>query len=187
MRVDATCVNEPVDSYDWVLDTQGTWATVTRNGDVQTQNWNGAQCGDDANLTFRLTVHRGALSATAEKTILVPGDDLKASRLARATLDSQLDLPGSEGRLFLNGAFLRVVEASNRVTTPIDVRRGANEIEAVLVRASGEPGTLSFEVPEGRELRALEGTVVAIGPRGIVFRLAGTPGERVRLSFVVEP
>ncbi len=74
---------------------------------------------------------------------------------------------------------------------PISLTAGVHDLEAVVARADGAPGTWSFSFPgtplRAGSIRSVEGNVVGTSPNGITFRLSGAPGERVRLRFELDP
>jgi hypothetical protein len=200
VRLDATCVSQPVDRYDWVLDTGDRFETVVvSDGPASLEHtWKGEDCDEDgATITFSLTVHRGATSSSATKSIFVPGDeDLRAlhgQRLLPLRMAALLELssPGGGGRaqISLDGiAVPPMVSSGGPVELRVDAAPGIREVAAVVMGGRGEPGLLridlnaTFEVVPG-SLRATEGAVMTQGPRTLAFRLAGHPGERVRFTF----
>ena len=65
---------------------------------------------------------------------------------------------------------------------------GETRVEATLVQGSGKPGTWRFELGTGLEvgsLRVIAGEVVQLAGDTVVFRMKGTPGERVVFAFRV--
>jgi hypothetical protein len=97
---------------------------------------------------------------------------------------SQLDTPGAAGRVALNDAPLTAGEG--RQQGRARVRRGDNRIDAELVAAIGKPGLWRFDLApiiEPGSMRILAGEAVQVTDYYVVFRLAGTPGERLSFSF----
>jgi hypothetical protein len=198
VRVDATCVAPPVDRYDWVLDRQNKFrrVTITNGPPVVTQTWTAPDCDVDDVLIFRLTVFRGAASSQTEKSLFVPVS-LTASRAdaGPTTLQTRLDLPmgrGSESaRILVDGALVRALRSEEPAEISLALARGVHEIELVLARADGLPGTWSVSFPSGGlrpgSLRPVEGNVLSTTPNGLTFRLSGTSGERARVRFELEP
>jgi hypothetical protein len=199
VRVDATCVAQPVDRYDWVLDTENEFQriTITNGPAALTQTWPPSQCDEGHDLVFRLTVYRGAQSSTSQKTLPAKGA-LQAPRdatPASITLQSRLELPSGDGsgsgRVLVDGVMVRLIRTDETAQMPMALAAGVHELEAVVARADGAPGAWSFSFPgaplRAGSLRPVEGIVLGTSPSGITFRLSGAPGERVRLRFELGP
>jgi hypothetical protein len=198
IRVDATCVSPPVDRYDWVLDRQNKFRRVTiSNGPaVVTQTWTAPDCDTDDTLIFRLTVFRGAASSETEKSLFVPVS-LKASREPTpgpTTLRVRLELPMRDGsgsaRVLVDGTLVRALRSGEPGEITLSLGAGAHELEAVVARADGTPGSLSVAFASAAlrpgSIRSVEGNVLASAPDGMTLRLAGASGEGVRLRFELE-
>jgi hypothetical protein len=199
VRVNATCVSQPVDRYDWVLDTEDEFDRVTVSDGPATfeHTWDDDDCKDGSTIGFSLTVHRGAATSSATKSLFVPGeDDLKAPaaqplRSLRMTTVLELPSSGERGRaqIQLDGvAVSPAVWSGEPVELRVDAAAGTREVAAVVMGGRGEPGLLRIDLSSALEvvpgsLRASEGSVLTQGPRTLVFRLAGHPGERVRFTF----
>jgi hypothetical protein len=200
VKLDATCVNPPVDRYDWVLDTQDTFqrVTISNGGPTVIHTWSDDCDEDGGSLRFRLTVYRGGSSASAEKTVFVPGNDLKAEAAIshEVRIEIRLELPqasGGEraGRVILDGQLLAAVAAGEPLSVRTSLARGTHEVEAILARAKGMPGVWSFDFRDTASLEAgtltpVEGSVVVLGPRAVAFRLSGQPGDRFRFRFTLD-
>ncbi len=199
VRLDATCVSPPVDRYDWVLDTQSRFSTVSvPDGPASFDyRWNDEDCDEDGStLSFTLTVYRGSVTSSATKSIYVPGNDLKVipgERLVPLRISALLELSSAgergKARIELDGLAVQpVVSSGEQVELRADAATGKREIISVVVGGRGEPGLLRFDLSATSELisgtlRATEGSVLTLGPQSITFRLAGHPGERARFTF----
>ena len=200
VRVNATCVSQPVDRYDWVLDVNDRFDRVTVNDGPATfvHEWDEDDCDEDgATIQFSLTVHRGAATSSANKSLFVPGeDDLKEpplNRLLSLRMTALLELPSSRERgraqIQLDGvAVPPAVSPGEPLELRVDAAAGTRELGAVVMGGRGEPGLLRIDLSSTIEvvpgsLRATAGSVMTQGSRNIAFRLAGHPGERVRFTF----
>ncbi len=103
---------------------------------------------------------------------------------------SQLDVVGASAQVVVNGAtaVYSGVGPSNAVAAG---RSGQNRFEAQLVQASGKAGTWRFDLGRtrgmvGGSLRVIAGDVALVTADAIVFRLKGTPGERIVFTFETE-
>lgn len=188
-----------MDRYDWVLDTQNKWKSVTvSNGPaIFDHTWNGGDCGENSQtITFSLTVYRGGSSSSATKSISVPGSDLKAfseQRRLPLKMAAFLELSSSgeraRARITVDGLAVQpMVSPGQPVELRVDSAAGKREVAAVIMGGRGEPGLLRLDLSATLEvvsgsLRATEGNVLTQGPRAITFRLAGQPGEIVRFTF----
>jgi hypothetical protein len=199
VHLDATCVSQPVDRYEWVLDTTNEFdrVTVSNGPAVLDYTWDDDDCEDGETITFRLTVYRGAASSSATKSTYVPGEDdlkaLSAERLLPLSVAVQFDGASSgvrqRAQIGLDGvAVPPVVPSGERAELRVNAAAGRREIAALVMGGRGEPGLLRIDLNGtiavvAGSLRATEGAVMAQGPRTIVFRLDGRPGEVVRFTF----
>ena len=108
---------------------------------------------------------------------------------ATSTLLSELDLPGGSGQVVVNdeAAFPR----AGRSALALRPRAGENRLEATLVEGRG-PGTWRFDLQSVRglrpeSLRVIAGEAAQVGGGAVTFRLRGRTGERIVLSFRVDP
>ena len=102
---------------------------------------------------------------------------------------SELDLPGGSGQVVVNdeAAFPR----AGRSALALRPRAGENRLEATLVEGRG-PGTWRFDLQPVRglrpeSLRVIAGEAAQVGGGAVTFRLRGRAGERIVLSFRVDP
>jgi hypothetical protein len=181
-----------------VLDRQNKFRRVTiSNGPaVVTQTWVAPDCDIDDTLIFRLTVFRGAASSQTEKSLFVPVS-LKASRAPTpgpTTLRVRLELPTGDGsgsaRILVDGTLVRALRSGEPGEITLRLGAGVHELEVVVARADGTPGSLSVAVASAAlrsgSIRPVEGNVLATAPDGMTLRLGGASGEGVRLRFELE-
>jgi hypothetical protein len=200
VRLNATCVSSPVDRYEWVLDTQDRFETVNvpDGPAVLDHTWDDDDCDEDGStITFRLTVHRGAATSTATKSLFVPGeDDLKESSALRELplrMTVLLELPASRENaragISVDGlASPRLVSSGEPIELRFEGAVGTREVTATVWGVGSEPGNIQIDLNATLEvvpgsLRATQGVVLTQGPRTVTFRLAGRPGESVRFTF----
>jgi hypothetical protein len=112
-------------------------------------------------------------------------DAAPASR--RLAWASQLEVEGASGQVVVNGEAASFA-GRGRSTAVAMGRRGENRVEAQLVQGTGRPGTWRFDLGSTGSLakgsvRVIAGEVALITPDAVVFRMKGTPGERVVFSF----
>jgi len=103
---------------------------------------------------------------------------------AELSFVSDLQIEAGRGRVSLNGVLQ--AQGHGRAEGRAPARRAANLIEATLIEGRGR-GTWRLEIPGARpgSLRPVAGEVAQLGPDSVSFRLAGVPGERVAVAFVV--
>lgn len=192
VRVDASCVNLPIDRYEWTLDLTNRWDRIELLDGPRTLEhaWTPDECEQDETLRFRLKVRRGEASSTSHKDVFVPGGStLAATRAAptRVRLATSLAGPDSlRGRIFVNETLIRAVDSSAPVELSVRGRRGANTLTGMVDSASGQAGTWRFALDPvvPGSLRVVAGNVVAVEPNAVVFRVSGHVGERLELTFV---
>ena len=197
VRLDATCVNLPVDRYEWVLDQGNKWQVVNISNGAPSFVYTWGSCDDDdENIVFRLTVHRGPTSASAMKSRNVTGGDLRSPASQPITLQTQLALPpfdgSARGRLIFEGAAARMVDSSHSAELSVPAAAGMRRVEAVVTRAGAGPGEWRFDFSrESRfvqgSLRAVQGNVLAVETSTIVFRVTGQAQERLSFTFELAP
>jgi hypothetical protein len=194
VTVDASCVAKPVDRYDWVLDTQDEFDRVDiPDGDEEEDHkWDDDDCEEDENITFRLTVYRGAISSTAEKTVRVRGeDDIRAPEQVELSIETRLELAApdrwSRGRFSIDGRLIAAVTGGQPLTARAALSPGVHELEAVVVRTPGQPGSWSFDFRGTKvaSLQVLQGNALTT-EGGVALQLGGEPEERFRLRFTLE-
>jgi hypothetical protein len=96
---------------------------------------------------------------------------------------SVLDIPGSKGQVVWNGAEAHYMEGQ-ALTSRSQATTGDTtyRVEATVVHAVPRPGTWSFRFDRALRpgsLQAVAGNVVRVTGDTIVFRVTGTPGERI--------
>jgi hypothetical protein len=110
-----------------------------------------------------------------------------AAAAANLAWTSQLDVEGASAQVVVNGT-AAVYSGVGRSSAVAAGRRGQNRVEAQLVQGSGKAGTWRFDLGAsqsvvGGSLRVIAGDVAMVTADSIVFRMRGTPGERVVFSF----
>jgi hypothetical protein len=117
------------------------------------------------------------------------GPAVSPASQATVTVLSELDVPGGSGQVVVNDevAFPR----AGRSALALRPRAGENRVEATLVEGRGT-GTWRFDLQAVRGLRpeslkVIAGDVAQLGGGAVTFRLRGRAGERIVLSFRVEP
>jgi hypothetical protein len=158
---------------------------------INIQNASGTGSGQ-VNFTVDLTVaaRTGSIrlfqgsqpSCTIEQTTLLASAEPRAESL---TWSSDLDLAGGQGQIVLDGSSA-AFQSRGTHTGWMDAAPGLHRIEATVVSADGKPGTWRFRLAgplRPGSLRVIAGAPATAGPDEIVFRLSGTPGERVLFSF----
>jgi hypothetical protein len=171
---------------------------ATQSGQVVVIDWNPPTyggCSGSPTITVQLTV-LGALAQTDVKS-QNHAIDLTAPEPAerRSSLTSLLEAPGSGGErrgfVMVNRGRPDATESSVPFRHLFGGVPGRNTIEAFTDIADGGESYWKFDfattpsfVPGS--LRVQRGTAIHVGPRTAVFRLSGTPGERLELSFELE-
>jgi hypothetical protein len=112
---------------------------------------------------------------------------LGAVPLASLAWNSQLDVAGASAQVVVNGA-TAVYSGVGPSEAAAAGRAGQNRFEAQLVQAAGKAGTWRFDLGRtrgmvGGSLRVIAGDVALVTADSIVFRLKGTPGERIVFTF----
>ena len=96
---------------------------------------------------------------------------------------SVLDLARGKGQVVWNGAEAHFVEGQALASRSVATAGGTGyRVEATIVDAVPQPGTWSFRFDRALKpgsLQAVAGTVLRITGDTIVFRVTGTPGERI--------
>jgi hypothetical protein len=142
----------------------------------------------------------GNKSVTAEFGIGPPPSSFLLSGIGRpptslepglgVSLSTTLEVPDGEGQVILNGRIASAVTPGLRAMSAEGVR-GANRVEAMLVRGAGRSGTWRFDFSgqaafKRGSLRVVAGTVALLTGDTVVFRLQGKPSERIVFSFEVD-
>lgn len=99
---------------------------------------------------------------------------------------SQLEAPGSVGRVSLNAALIAIGPGKQQGAA--QAKREENRVDGELVQGGSRPGVWRFDFSEGAapgSVRILAGDALEVNDNAVVFRLGGTTGERV--SFVFRP
>jgi uncharacterized repeat protein (TIGR02543 family) len=148
--------------------------------------WQGACSGAGANPNCTVTMN-GNQTAIAN-FMGFPSPDRQPSASSKVTLAwrSELLVARGKGQVRIDKTVRPVARGEAQGTATVEA--GEVRLEGVLGQAGG-PGLWRFHLDEGvldaGSLRGLEGTVAAVGPNVIEFRLQGRPGERVVFAFRV--
>jgi hypothetical protein len=145
--------------------------------------------GESRAQALRSTRRRSASKATAGRS----ANKATAGRRARAGLrerqvvwTSDLQIEGGRGQVVVNGASA-TQPGVGRAYAVSPAVKGDNRVEATLVTAAGKPGSWRFEFGanslETGSLRVVAGEVQLVTDNAVVFRLKGTPGERLVFTF----
>jgi hypothetical protein len=96
---------------------------------------------------------------------------------------SQLEAPNAVGRVSWNGA--QLMTAQGRQEGTAQSKQDDNRVDAEVFQAKG-PGLWRFELKSGVKpgsVRVLAGNVAQFSDNVVVFRVGGTPGERISFVF----
>ena len=146
--------------------------------------WMGACSGANPNCTVTMN---GNQNVTANFTGF-PSPNRGTSASSKVTLAwrSELLVAKGKGQVRIDKTVRAVARGETQGTAAVDP--GEVRLEGVLGQAAG-PGLWRIHLDEGvlvaGSLRGLEGTVAAVGPNVIEFRLQGQSGERVVVAFRV--
>lgn len=138
--------------------------------------------GPARQATIFLVQNTSASCTIIQTATLLTDDQQRAESL---TWTSDLDLAGGQGQIVLDGSSA-AFQSRGTHSGWMDATPGLHRIEATVVSADGKPGTWRFRLAgplRPGSLRVIAGALVTAGADAIVFRLAGTPGERVLFSF----
>ena len=171
----------------------------TQSGQVVVIDWNPPThggCSGSPTITVQLTVV-GALAQVDTKS-QNHSIDLTApeSGERRSSLTSLLEAPSTGGErrgfVMVNRGRADTTESSVPFRHLFRGVLGRNTIEAFPDVADGRESHWKFDfattpgfVPGS--LRVERGTATHVGPQTAVFRLSGSTGERIELSFELEP
>lgn len=164
----------------------GTTVTLTVNTTGLTFLWGGACAGAIGPVC---TVLVDADKAVTLDTLRMfnGGNKVSAAPLA---LTSQLEVPGGEGQVVVNGRRASAVPPGV-IAIAAERQPGSNLVEAVLVRAAGRPGRWRLDLGghasvQSGSLRVIAGTVAVLAGDSVVFQLQGKPGERIAFTFQID-
>jgi hypothetical protein len=126
-----------------------------------------------------------AASVTTNVTLLLREDASET-----VSVVTHLDVPPHDGRdrgeTLLDGRLI-AIDSSAPVELRARVLEGVLVVEAVLTASGGRGGRWRFDFrgapASDGSIRVHAGDVLALGPGGVVFRLRGEPGERLRFTF----
>jgi hypothetical protein len=113
-----------------------------------------------------------------------PGPGVAASALAWT---SELQVAGGSGRVALDGVHAALLGAGRSDGARL-LARGPHRVEAVLSGGQGRPGAWRFRFAGSfrpGSLRVRAGDLASASSDTLVFRLRGTPGERLAFELQV--
>ena len=101
---------------------------------------------------------------------------------------SDLRLDGGRLQVVVNGSTSSYPERGRSVATA-RIKDGDNRLEATVVDSGGKPGSWTIDLSASAaiqpgSIRVLAGEIESMGAAAVTFRLKGTPGERLALTFV---
>jgi PKD repeat protein len=196
--LNATCSGPDISRYDWVIDTGGVLSgPITRSG--RRVSYTFPFCFNTT-IEVRLSV-TGDAGQRDSITQQVPVRQYVTSRALdnnqiSTSFSSFLSVPPFDGRanghIVLNNARTFSSNNSRPVTHGSQGRVGVNEVEAYLPTPVGVAGSWRFDFGSADgfvsgSIKVQSGQVIAIDSRSIVFRLSGTPGERIKFTFQLLP
>jgi hypothetical protein len=187
-----------IDSYQWELDVNNELGrgVLAVSGPVVTEDWKRACLSTGGFVTVRLTVlGRDGGSSTIEKRVNIEtkGPGLRAGESIESSLVSELlESGGAQGQITLEGGPTRYVSGDTRAHVRYSGRSGRNALEALLVKEAESPVLWRFDFSGARSfvagsLRVISGQEVARDAYSVVLRFTGSPGERARVEFELEP
>jgi hypothetical protein len=106
--------------------------------------------------------------------------------LAPLVWAGELQVPGGMGRVVVAGS--HAPSGTGRADGSRILPRGSHRVEAVLDAGLGRPGVWRFRLGGSfrpGSLRVLAGEAAGVAADAVVFRLRGTPGERVAFELEV--
>jgi hypothetical protein len=169
----------------WTATTNANWITFT--------NSSGSGNGQ---ITFNVGLN-GTLQPRAGDIVLLQGSQptchiTQAALLQEpttspgaVTFTSELDLAGGQGQVVVDGSNA-TFQARGTESGTLDATAGIHRIEATVVSADGKPGTWRFRLAgpvRPGSLRVIAGAALTAGADEVLFRLAGSPGERLVFTF----
>jgi hypothetical protein len=191
MKLDAGCSQGSVLTWDWVIEAGPVLGGTTFHSGAAV-NRNFPHCaGETVHVMLSVAGPGGARNETSQSVKLpvtltgFSGDPL------RCTLESLLSTSGARGSVVFDGVRTEAVEGAIPARVYLPGSTGDREVEAFLVAGGGE-GTWSFDFSRceslvSGSLTPLHGTPVGADSVRIVFRLDGTPGERVAFRYRLSP
>ena len=196
--ISATATNTTQVKFSALFCVAGCGTTIADNSIVKTAPFSGTlfvSHGDGEYLMFATASNAcGAPPVTTpphhffdQDSCGCPCTFLERAQGLRAAWSAELSPENARLQLVVNAEspiFLSYGTASGTAR----LVEGENRVDAVLVEAA-RPGRWRFELRETDavqpgSLRVLSGEVLQLGPTSVVFRLRGTPGERIAFTFL---
>lgn len=194
LKLDGGCSAGPVTTYDWVIDGGAAGGGVTNHsGQKPLRNW--SSCNNEV-VTITLTVTDGAsASDVTAQGITLPVKLRQAPRGVRPLHSSFTSFLGmsppdgtSRGSVVLNGARVDNTNNVGPFRHDFEGRRGENTIEAFLSPEARGEGLWTFDFDRSEHfvpgsIQAVQGHVLSIDARRIVFRLSGAADTRMKFTY----
>ncbi len=192
LKLESSCSTGPITSYRWAIDASPALggSSVSTEASV---NRNFPGCAGEE-VAVSLTVGDGSGSSDSRSdSIQLPVSHKADSDSApvHTSATSLLRGDGIAGRVVLNDARLDATQSMVPFRHDFLAGRGENHIEAFL--SSPTAGAVwEFDFSSARHfvpgsLRSAAGQTLLLSSHRIVFRLNGTPEERLRFSFELDP
>jgi hypothetical protein len=159
----------------------------------QDGNWFASiEVGDDGcyDLTATATNNCGgsATDAFSTATVFTCSSSFRKGEVVSLVWSSDLRLDGGRLQVVVNGSTSSYPERGRSFATA-RIKEGDNRLEATVVDARGKAGSWTIDLSASQaiqagSIRVLAGEVESIGGTAVTFKLKGTPGERLALTFV---
>jgi hypothetical protein len=197
MRFDASCSTGPITRYDWVLDVGNVISRVTRSGRVVTHTWGFACSGGEViGVTLTVTGDDGQTDVASQQVTTIYLTSPFADKTFSSTFSSYLSVApfdGSvRGQVMINSMRMFQTDSSTPFVHHVDAKAGENTVESFTTTPMDKPGSWRFDFADADgfvpgSIKVQSGKVIAINPNFVVFRLSGTPGERIKFTYKLLP
>lgn len=193
LKLVSSCSSGPITSYRWVIDASPALggSTVSTEANVN-RNFPGC-AGETVSVTLTVGDSAGG-SDSATDAFQLPVSQRTDTDFAYlpASVTSLLRVDGPAGRVVVNDARLDDIRGTVPFRHEFPGRVGENHVEAVLSTPSAGEVLWEFDFSNARHFvpgsfRAQSGHALSVSSHRIVFRLTGTPEERLRFSFELAP
>jgi len=202
VELDARCSSGAITEYRWTFHESGGPVDEARSTpDLFVHDWSGdSACHDSCSFSRRVELvvlgpgGSDRFADNARVTCLV-GLRSEVTGLATSFLSFLEVQPGDRGgraEVRVNADRVDVVDVSATVHHHLRARAGENMVEAQLLTPVGGGGFWRFDF-SGTEhfvagsLLVEAGNVVSLDAHSVVFRLGGSPGERIQFRYRLSP